>query len=119
MRNQNKVKSTPSIESQQEAMKIAKATQKPAQTKEQTKLIAQGIEKGITLYKKQQKEKARQADKQKKNTQRQKQHETHSSDIIDKQAQQEHIEKESSKNLPWILLAISWAAFIYYTVLGF
>lgn len=47
-------------------MKIAKATQKPAQTKEQTKLIAQGIEKGIALYKKQQKEKAREADKQKK-----------------------------------------------------
>ncbi len=31
---------TPSVESQQEALKIAKATQKPAQTKEQTKLIA-------------------------------------------------------------------------------
>ncbi|MCA2486923.1 MULTISPECIES: DUF2956 family protein, partial [Vibrio] len=37
----------PSLETQTEAMKIAKATQKPGQTKEQTKLIAQGIEKGI------------------------------------------------------------------------
>lgn len=35
----------PSLETQTEAMKIAKATQKPGQTKEQTKLIAQGIEK--------------------------------------------------------------------------
>ena len=61
MKNNNKAQI--SIESQQEAMAIAKATQKPAQTKEQTKLIAQGIEKGITLYKKQQKERAREADK--------------------------------------------------------
>ena len=49
-----------------EAMKIAKSTQKPGQTKEQTKLIAQGIEKGIAEYKKQQKVKARERDKQRK-----------------------------------------------------
>lgn len=48
-------KIVPSPQTQQEAMKVAKATQKPGQTKEQTKLIAQGIEKGIALYKKQQK----------------------------------------------------------------
>ncbi len=47
----------PSEQTQQEALKIAKATQRPGQTKEQTKLITQGIEKGIALYKKQQKEK--------------------------------------------------------------
>ncbi|WP_438883914.1 DUF2956 family protein, partial [Bacillus cereus group sp. BC317] len=52
----------PSPQTQQEAQAIAKASQKPGQTKEQTKLIAQGIEKGIALYKKQQKEKSRQAD---------------------------------------------------------
>ena len=34
----------PSQETQAEAMRIAKSTQKPGQTKEQTKLIAQGIE---------------------------------------------------------------------------
>ncbi len=44
-------KIVPSPQTQQEAMKVAKATQKPGQTKEQTKLIAQGIEKGIALYK--------------------------------------------------------------------
>lgn len=36
-----------SPETQQEAMKIARANQKPGQTKEQTQLIAQGIQKGI------------------------------------------------------------------------
>ncbi len=56
----------PSEQTQQQAMKVALATQKQGQTKEQTKLIAQGIEKSIALYKKQQKEKNRQADKAKK-----------------------------------------------------
>ena len=41
-----------SPETQQEAMKIARANQKPGQTKEQTQLIAQGIQKGIDEYKK-------------------------------------------------------------------
>ena len=37
-----------------DALKVAKGIQKPGQTKEQTKLISQGIEKGIALYKQQQ-----------------------------------------------------------------
>lgn len=53
-------------ETHAEAMKIARSTQKPGQTKEQTKLVAQGIEKGIAEYKKQQKAKARERDKQRK-----------------------------------------------------
>ncbi|MFB2735079.1 DUF2956 domain-containing protein [Shewanella mangrovisoli] len=57
------MKNTISTETQQDALSIAKATQKPGQTKEQTKLIAQGIEKGIAEYKKRQKAKARERDK--------------------------------------------------------
>ncbi len=56
----------PSQRTQEEAMVIAKATQRPGQKKAETQLIAQGIEKGIALYKKQQKAKARAADKAKK-----------------------------------------------------
>ena len=52
-----------SKETKDEALKIARGTQKPGQTKEQTKLIAHGIEKGIADYKKQQKVKARERDK--------------------------------------------------------
>ncbi len=48
------------------AMKIAKGIKKPNQTKEQTKLIAQGIQKGIAEYKKQQKGKVRELNKLKK-----------------------------------------------------
>ena len=55
-----------SKETQVEALKIAKGIQRPGQTKEQTKLIAQGIEKGISEYKKIQKGKARERDKQRK-----------------------------------------------------
>lgn len=108
---------TPSVESQQEALKIAKATQKPAQTKEQTKLIAQGIEKGIALYKKQQKERSRQADKAdkaKKRVQKDKLTQQTTQD-------QEHdvlptVEPSSnhSNKLPWLLLFASWIGFAIY-----
>lgn len=50
----------------EEAMRVAKATQSPGQTKEQTRLIAKGIEKGIALYKQQLKEKARERDRARK-----------------------------------------------------
>ncbi|MEZ8352728.1 DUF2956 domain-containing protein [Vibrio splendidus] len=105
---------TPSVESQQEALKIAKATQKPAQTKEQTKLIAQGIEKGIALYKKQQKERGRQADKAKKRVQKEKQ------TLQANQDQEQNVDSnnETTSNhatkLPWLLLFASWIGFAIY-----
>ncbi|MDD1649449.1 MAG: DUF2956 domain-containing protein [Methylococcaceae bacterium] len=45
---------------------MARRVQKPGQTKEQTRLIAQGIAKGIELYKRQQSAKARERDKARK-----------------------------------------------------
>lgn len=51
---------------QEEALRVAKSIQTPGQTKEQTKLIAKGIEKGIALYKQQHNAKARELDKAKK-----------------------------------------------------
>lgn len=68
----SKTDSRPSIQTQvnesiqEEALKVARSIQKPGQTKEQTKLIAQGIAKGIELYKKQQSAKARERDKARK-----------------------------------------------------
>ncbi|MEZ8347828.1 DUF2956 domain-containing protein [Vibrio splendidus] len=107
---------TPSVESQQEALKIAKATQKPAQTKEQTKLIAQGIEKGIALYKKQQKERGRQADKAKKRVQKEKQ--TLQTNQDQDQEQNVNSNNETTSNhaskLPWLLLFASWIGFAIY-----
>lgn len=95
-------------------MKIAKATQKPGQTKEQTKLISQGIEKGIALYKKQQKEKARQADKAKKKVQRAKQ--TQQTDVDDsvETTVLKSTESTNSALIPWVLLVVSWVGFAVY-----
>ncbi|USD33232.1 MULTISPECIES: DUF2956 domain-containing protein [Vibrio] len=109
-----KNKVVPSQETQQEAMKIAKATQKPGQTKEQTKLIAQGIEKGIALYKKQHKDKARQADKAKKKAQKAKQAQ-HSAIVQPEAETVTTVEAQPKTNmLPWALLALSWIGFIIY-----
>ncbi|MGF1699313.1 DUF2956 domain-containing protein [Photobacterium makurazakiensis] len=108
-----KQQSTLSPETQAEAMKIAKATQKPGQTKEQTKLVAQGIQHGIELYKKQQKAKSRERDKLRKKQVKEKtqpQLET---------SQQEEVNvvvaPPKTQWLPWGLLVISWIGFIAYT----
>ncbi len=102
---------TPSPQTQEQALKIARATQRPGQTKEQTKLIAQGIQKGIEQYKKQQKAKARELDKNLKKVRRQLQQaddtrqETSErpADIVVKQSK-----------LAWILLILSWLCFAAY-----
>lgn len=51
---------------QDEALAVARSIQKPGQTKEQTRLIAQGIAKGMEQYKRQQSAKARERDKARK-----------------------------------------------------
>jgi hypothetical protein len=94
----------PSPQTQEEALKIAKATQRPAQTKEQTRLIAQGIQKGIELYKKQQKEKARDLSRRLKKATRQKEPSAEDSDsveIIETVVYRQHW-------LPWLLLVLTW-----------
>ncbi|MGX9417219.1 DUF2956 domain-containing protein [Vibrio sp. RC27] len=102
-------KKTVSPQTQQEALKLAKATQKPGQTKDQTKLIAQGIEHGIALYKKQQKEKQRQADKERKKQQKEK---ISKSSSLPEQNHLPTPEPQTSPKLPWVLLLISWIGFI-------
>lgn len=94
-----------------EALKIAKSIQKPGQLKEQTKLISQGIEKGIAEYKKQQKSKARDADKLRKQAIKAKQK-------ADAEQVEEVIEEVGGNRfatyLPWALLILSWLSFAAY-----
>ena len=94
-----------------DAMKIARATQRPGQTKEQTKLIAQGIKKGIDQYKKQQSVKARELDKRLKKA-------TVNS-LANKSSTDNTLEPVVVKSnyLPWVLLIISWLGFAAYIVL--
>ena len=100
-----------SPQTQEDAMKAAMATQRPGQTKEQTKLIAQGIQKGINHYKKQHKSKSR--DLNKKTHQVSKAQKTiHTEDIAPSQDN-----KVTISRLPWILLVISWLLFIAYSVI--
>ena len=102
-----------SEQTKQEAMNIAKGIQKPGQRKEQTKIISQGIEKGIAEYKKQQKAKARDADKHRKLELKAKQ-----IALAHANQQKEQNRKGSaiSRYLPWVLLVISWAGFAAYTL---
>ena len=91
-----------SKETQEQAMKVAKAIQRPNQTKEQTKLISQGIEKGISEYKKQQNKKSRERDKIRKVTLKSK---SDKPEVVD-------ISPPETNRLPWILLIVSWIVFI-------
>jgi hypothetical protein len=101
----------PSPQTQEEAIKLARATQRPAQTKEQTKLIAQGIQKGIEQYKKQQKEKARELNKRRKKA-------AHQSGPEAELAEIDPSDREATVYrrhwLPWLLLALTWAGIAIY-----
>jgi hypothetical protein len=98
-----------SPETQSEALQVAKATQRPGQTKEQTRLIAQGIQKGIDQYKKQHKAKARELDKRIKATQQKADSDAEVQIRIETQiVYRQHW-------LPWLLLLLSWAGgAVYY-----
>ena len=104
MSQYKKGQSSISPETIDDANKAAKATQRPGQSKEQTKLIAQGIQKGIDHYKKQHKAKARELNKQLKKAKQP----TASADENEPQIQ---IHVQHSK-LAWLLLGLSWLAFV-------
>jgi hypothetical protein len=93
-----------SRELQAEALKIARSRQLPGQTKEQTRLIAQGIQKGIEQYKKQESRKARELDKRLKKARLQgNQTEETRIEIVEKPVYRRQW-------LPWILLAMALIA---------
>ncbi|SMY33294.1 hypothetical protein PMAL9190_00963 [Photobacterium malacitanum] len=104
----------PSAETQIEALRVAKATQKEGQTKEQTKLIAQGIQKGIEQYKKQQKAKARERDKLKKKHAQSKNTQPEIAATTTPAANPNIIYKQHW--LPWTITLVSWIGFGLYFV---
>lgn len=105
-----------SQQSHDEALMVAKNIQKPKQSKEQTKLIVAGIEKGIAVYKKQHKAKLREQDKQRKKSKRVQDNtlscvESHNVTDMDTST--------ANRKLPWVLLATSWIGFVSYIVVGY
>ncbi|PSJ44771.1 DUF2956 domain-containing protein [Zobellella endophytica] len=109
MRYDKNKKAEASPQTRDEAERIARATQRPGQTKEQTRLIAQGIQKGIEEYKKQQKARARAADKARKQPPRQ--HEQGPGKDADTGSPES---SPAGSRLPWWLLGLSWAGFVLY-----
>jgi len=101
---------TVSKESQTEALKLAKGIQRPEQTKAQTKLIAQGIEKGIAEYKKQQKALARDRDKQRKRELKASLRDAANTADTDIESTNT-LKSRLFVVLPWLLLAASWVYF--------
>lgn len=110
------MKTTISNETQQDALAAAKAIQKPGQTKEQTRLIALGIEKGITEYKKQQKTKSRERDKARKLQLKAKSRPAKdSSDDLDNN--DDYVAQSQFTTATWIAitcLLLSWVGFAVY-----
>jgi hypothetical protein len=104
-------KQRPSEAAREEADRIARGTQRPGQTKEQTRLIAQGIQKGIEQYKRQQKAKARELDRKlKKVHQQMDSPEPPETEVRETLVYRQHW-------LPWVLLVLSWLAAAAYWVL--
>jgi predicted anti-sigma-YlaC factor YlaD len=98
-------------ETRDEAVRIARGTQRPGQTKEQTRLIAQGIQKGIEQYRKQQSARARALDKKRKKvTQQAALPEVDEYEIQEKMVYRQHW-------LPWVLLILSWVAMAVFWLL--
>jgi len=95
-----------------EALAIAQGIKQENQTKSQTKLIAQGIRKGIELYKNQQNKKQRDRDKRNKKELKNKLNDRDS----DKFDPNQQLKSTSSLLtwLPWALLALSWLFFALY-----
>lgn len=94
--------------SHDEAMQIARGTQRPGQSKEQTKLIAQGIQKGIEQYKRRQNAKARDLDKKLKKVNQQ----LASPEAREVEVQERVVHRQHW--LPWALLVLSWLAVAIY-----
>ncbi len=100
-----------SPQTEQEADRVARATQRPGQTKEQTRLIAMGIRKGIDEYKKQQKAKQRELNKREKKQR--------SAVVVSRSSTEDKIQVETVIRqhwLPWMLLALSWIGFILFGI---
>ena len=95
-----------------EALNIAQGIKQGNQTKTQTKLVAQGIGKGIELYKKQQNKKQRDIDKNRKRELKSKANVE--SNNVDKTNQSQKKTLVSQANIAWGLLLLSWLFFAVY-----
>lgn len=96
-----------------EALRIANSQHVEGQTREHSRLIALGIQRGIEQYLRQQSEKARELDKRVKKVKRLAESvANHQPQVSDEPMVAHHSSIKS--RLPWILLVISWGIFAIY-----
>ncbi len=97
-----------------EALKIANSQQVEGQTREQTRLIASGIQRGMEQFLRQQSEKSRELDKRVKKVRRLATHQ--SSELATDTTGTQRVVQVPRKMawLPWVLLIISWMLFAGY-----
>jgi endo-1,4-beta-D-glucanase Y len=92
-----------------EALKIANTIKTEGQTTVETKAIANGIQRGMELFLRQQSEKSRDLDKRVKKV---KQLATKLTQDKPADAKVDIVNTQASSRLPWVLLAASWGLFL-------
>ncbi len=95
-----------------EALTIAQGIKQENQTKAQTKLIAQGIRKGIEIYKNQQNKKQRDINKRKKKQLKSKLNSDNSN--VEQLNQSDNNTSIFVMWVPWGLVLLSWIFFVIY-----
>jgi endo-1,4-beta-D-glucanase Y len=96
-----------------EALKIANTIKTEGQTTVETKAIANGIQRGMELFLRQQSEKSRDLDKRVKKV---KQLATKLTQDKPMDEKEETINTQTSSKLPWVLLIASWVLFLVFAV---
>lgn len=96
-----------------EALKIANSVKTEGQTTVETKVIANGIQRGMEMFLRQQSEKTRDLDKRVKKV---KQLTTQLTQEKSAYVKEEIENTQTSPRLPWVLLAVSWVIFVVVAV---
>ena len=96
-----------------EALKIANTIKTEGQTTIETKAIANGIQRGMELFLRQQSEKSRDLDKRVKKV---KQLATQLTQEKAADTKEEIETTQAAPKLPWVLLAVSWGFFLVLAV---
>jgi hypothetical protein len=96
-----------------EALKIANTIKTEGQTPVETRAIANGIQRGMEIFLRQQSEKSRDLDKRTKKVKQLATKLTQNKPADEKAAP---VNMQTSSKLPWVLLGISWGFFLVVTV---
>lgn len=98
-----------------EALKIANTIKTEGQTPIETKAIANGIQRGMEMFLRQQSEKTRELDKRVKKVKQLSNQLTQQKAADEKE---EIADTTTQSRLPWVLLGLSWGLFLVVGIIG-